>query len=48
MYKGQSGIKIQNKRETASYGIEQSNKQEAEKLRNKTILFVNKVKQILE
>ena len=41
-------VEAKNKRETASYGIQESNKQDAEELRKKTILFINKVKQILE
>jgi len=42
-------VEAKNKRETASYGIsEEFSKNEAEKLRIKTIVFVNKVKEILE
>ncbi len=42
-------VEAKNKRETASYGIsEEFSKDEAEKLRVKTIIFVNKVKEILE
>lgn len=42
-------VEAKSKRETASYGIsEEFSKTEAESLRNKTILFVNKVKRILE
>ncbi len=41
-------VEAKNKRETASYGIsEEFNKNEAEKLKEKTILFVNKVKKII-
>ena len=36
-------VEAKDKRETASYGIAEFNKQEAEKLKEKTILFVNKV-----
>jgi len=42
-------VEAKNKRESASYGInEEFNKIEAEKLKVKTVLFVNKVKEILE
>ncbi|MFH1053527.1 MAG: hypothetical protein V1740_03875 [Candidatus Woesearchaeota archaeon] len=42
-------VEAKNKRETASYGVsEEFNKNEAESLKVKTILFVNKVKEILE
>jgi len=42
-------VEAKNKRETASYGIsEEFNKNEAEKLRIKAIIFINKVKEILE
>jgi len=41
-------VEAKNKRETASYGIsEEFNKNEAEKLKEKTILFVNKVKNMI-
>lgn len=42
-------VEAKNKRETASYGVsEEFSKNEAEKLKIKTILFVNRVKEILE
>ena len=42
-------VEAKNKRETASYGVSNEfNKTEAEKLKEKTILFINKVKKILE
>lgn len=42
-------VEAKNKRETASYGVsEEFSKNEAEKLKVKTIIFVNKVKEILE
>lgn len=42
-------VEAKNKRETASYGISpEFSKIEAEKLREKTILFVNKVESIIE
>lgn len=42
-------VEAKNKRELASYGISgEFNKDEAEKLKEKTILFINKVKRILE
>ena len=42
-------VEAKNKREAASYGVsEEFSKSEAEKLKVKTILFVNKVKEILE
>ncbi len=42
-------VEAKDKRETASYGIsEEFNKKESEDLREKTILFVNKVKMLLE
>ena len=42
-------VEAKNKRETASYGIsEEFTKNESEKLKIKTILFVNKIKEILE
>ena len=42
-------VEAKNKRETASYGVSKEfDKNEAEKLRVKTILFVNKAKEILE
>lgn len=42
-------VEAKNKRETASYGISKEfSKNEAGKLKIKTILFVNKVKEILE
>jgi len=42
-------IWIKDKRETASYGISNEfSRKEAEELRTKTILFVNKCKEILE
>lgn len=42
-------VEAKNKRETASYGVSgEFDKNEAEKLKIKTILFANKVKQILE
>lgn len=42
-------VEAKNKRKTASYGIsEEFSKSESEKLKIKTVIFVNKVKQILE
>lgn len=42
-------VEAKNKRETASYGVsEEFSKNEAEKLKVKTVLFVNKAKEILE
>ena len=42
-------VEAKSKRETASYGInEEISKNEAEKLKVKSVLFVNKVKEILE
>jgi len=42
-------VEAKNKRETASYGVSQEfSKRESESLKIKTILFVNKVKEILE
>ena len=42
-------VESKNKMETASYGVsDKFSKNEAEKLKIKTILFVNKVKEIIE
>ncbi|MCK4521688.1 MAG: hypothetical protein KAU20_03870 [Nanoarchaeota archaeon] len=42
-------VEAKNKRETASYSVsEEFSKSESEKLKVKTIIFVNKVKEILE
>jgi len=42
-------VEAKNKRETASYGIsEEFSKNEAEKLKIKAIIFINRVKEILE
>jgi len=42
-------VEAKNKRETASYGISgEFTKSEAENIKIKTVLFVNKVKEILE
>ena len=41
-------VDAKEKRETASYGLQKYNKQEAEDLRENTILFINKVKMILD
>jgi len=41
-------VDAKNRRESASYGISEFNKQEAEELKEKTVLFINKIKQILE
>lgn len=41
-------VEAKNKRESASYGIEKHNQEQAKELKEKTISFVNKTKEILE